>query len=103
MIVAGTPFFKQKVGEKMITIENKTSAGETITLDDKHFINCRFERCTLFYSGGDFALTSTNIKDCPLTFAGPAQRTAALLGILGVLKAGVPFSAGPRDLPPQVQ
>ena len=40
----------------MITIENKTSAGETITLDDRHFVNCKFERCTLFYGNSGFVV-----------------------------------------------
>jgi hypothetical protein len=87
----------------MQTVENKMSAGETITLDDKHFVNCKFERCTLFYSGGDFALTNTNLKDCPVTLTGPAQRTATLLRVLGALKAGTAFSGSPGSPSPQLQ
>jgi hypothetical protein len=72
----------------VVTIENATSAGETITLDEKHFVNCHLKNCTLFYSGGDFLLTNTTLENCPVNLSGPAQRTVALLLTMGVLKPG---------------
>ena len=86
----------------MTTVENKTSAGETITLDDKHFVNCKFERCTILYSGGDFTFTNTSLKECPVTLTGPAQRTAYLLGTIGALKPGGFIPALPWNVSPKV-
>jgi hypothetical protein len=95
MIFIGTPFIKAKMENlrKMMNIEDKTSTGECISLDDKHFINCSFKNCTLVYSGADYAMTNTKLENCPITFAGAAQRTVALLGMMGVLKAGAPVAA----------
>jgi hypothetical protein len=82
--------------EKMKSIENQVSAGEVITLDDKHFINCQLRNCTLFYSGGDFALTNTKVENCQVTLSGAAQRTVALLGMVGALSLTGPAINPPR-------
>jgi len=68
------------------TIENKDDSGVIVTLDDKHFVNCRFKNCTLTYSGGDYAWTNTTFENCPITFSGSAQRTFNLLGTFGIVK-----------------
>jgi hypothetical protein len=72
----------------MLNVERKSSTGEVISLDDKNFINCVFTNCTLCYSGADFALANTRLENCNVTLSGAAQRTASLLGVLGILKAG---------------
>lgn len=76
----------------MQTVENQTLAGGTITLDDKHYVNCQLRNCRLVYSGGDFVLTETKIENCQVTLAGAAQRTVGLLAVMGALKPDGPFS-----------
>ncbi len=83
----------------MINIEEKTSIGEVVSLDDRNFINCKFANCTLYYSGADFALLNTRIENCKVTLSGAAQRTVSLLGMLGLLNAG----GGVLAPPPPVQ
>jgi hypothetical protein len=78
----------------MQTIENQKDTGITITLDEKHFVNCHFTNCKLIYSGGDYAWTDTKFESCQVTLAGAAQRTANLLGNFGMMK--------PPDVPPDV-
>jgi hypothetical protein len=77
-----------RVEKSMQTIENQVSSGKTITLDEKHFINCRFTDCKLVYSGGDYGWTDTTFENCQVTLAGAAQRTATLLGSFGALGPG---------------
>jgi hypothetical protein len=76
----------------MQTVENQTLAGATITLDDKHYVNCQLTSCRLVYSGGDFVLTETKIENCQVMLAGAAQRTAGLLAVMGALKPGGPLA-----------
>ena len=74
----------------MQTVENQTLAGATVTLDDKHYVNCQFTNCKLVYSGGDWVLTETKIENCQFMLAGAAQRTMSLLSAVGALKPGGP-------------
>lgn len=68
----------------MQVVENKNETGTVVVIDDKNFINCRFKRCTLHYSGGDFAWTDTQFEDCPVKLSGAAERTSALMAYLGI-------------------
>jgi hypothetical protein len=70
----------------MQVIENKTNTGVTVTIDDKHFVNCRFKNCVLVYSGGDYGWTETSFENCQVTLSGPAERTAGFLGRFGIAK-----------------
>ena len=72
----------------MKTIENEVNTGATITLDDKHFINCRFTNCKLIYSGGDWSMTETKVENCQVTLAGAAQKTANFLAFLNAMNPG---------------
>jgi hypothetical protein len=85
----------------MQIVENQTDNGVVLTLDDKHFVNCRYKGCTLVYGGGDYALTNTIFENCPLTLNGPAQRTASLLANFGVLPPQSGTSQGPQGGPPK--
>ena len=76
----------------MQTVENQTATGATITLDDKHYVNCQFTNCRLIYSGGDYVLTETKLENCQFTLAGAAQRTVGLLAMMGALNQNGPFS-----------
>jgi hypothetical protein len=69
----------------MQIVENEVISHKTIVLDDKHFVNCTYDQCTVVYNGGEYALTNTSFKNCPITLAGAAQRTAMLLTTMGVL------------------
>lgn len=72
----------------MEIIDNKNESGITVSLDDKHFVNCTYTSCTLIYSGGEYAWVDTKFVNCKITLAGAAQRTAALLGNMGVIPPG---------------
>jgi len=80
----------------MQIIENKVASGETVVLDDKNFIACRFKDCKLVYSGGDFTAIDTKFENCQVTLAGIAQKVAAVLGTFGILKppTGTPTPRG---------
>ena len=75
----------------MQVVENKNETGTTIVIDDKNFINCRFTKCTLHYSGGDFAWTDTHFENCPVKLSGAAERTSSLMYWLGIK----PVAPGP--------
>jgi hypothetical protein len=79
----------------MQLIEKQVSSGETITMDDKHFLSCRFTNCRLVYSGGDSQLTETALDNCQFILSGPAQKTAAFLASFGILKPPSGFRAPP--------
>ena len=79
----------------MEMIENQLVNNKTITLDEKHFVNCVYTNCTVLYSGGDWAWTNTRFENCQFTFSGAAQRTANLLGNIGVIKPPVPQGKTP--------
>jgi hypothetical protein len=69
----------------MEIVENQEVVGKAITIDEKHFVNCRYKNCTIIYSGGDFAWTNTTFENCQINLSGAAQRTANLLGTFGVI------------------
>ena len=69
----------------MEIVHNKVVSGEVVPIDDKHFLKCRFTKCTLLFSGGDFAATQTVFDQCQVQLSGAAQKTAALLTTIGML------------------
>jgi len=69
----------------MQIVENEVVSGKTVTIDEKHFVNCRYKNCTVIYSGGDYGWTNTTFENCQMTLAGAAQRTATLLGNFGLI------------------
>jgi hypothetical protein len=92
----------------MEIVQNQTTSGATVALDDKHFANCRFTRCTLIYAGGDFSWSNTTFENCQLQFAGAAGRTMRFLGMFGLIKPGAALSApggitGAPNTPPAIQ
>ena len=76
----------------MESAQNQTFNGTTVVLDDKHFLNCRFEKCLLVYGGGDFAWNNCQFADCSISLIGAADRTAKFLGHWGILKQGEPLT-----------
>jgi len=69
----------------MQIVQDEVVSGKTVTIDEKHFVNCRYKNCTVIYSGGDYGWTNTTFENCQMTLAGAAQRTAALLGNFGLI------------------
>jgi len=69
----------------MEVIQNETVTGKTVVLDDKHLVNCKYTDCKVLYSGGDFAMTDSALVNCQITLTGPAQKTAAVLGMFGII------------------
>ena len=63
----------------MTPIEDVTETGTTLIMDGKHFLRCHLTKCTLIYSGGDFAWTESSFQNCEIRLEGPAQRTAAFM------------------------
>jgi len=80
----------------MLAFENQTFAGTTVILDDKIFIKCKIDRCTVIYAGGDLMLDGTKITNSWFKFDGPAARTIKLLKWLKAL----PEDALPQVAPP---
>jgi hypothetical protein len=81
----------------MQTIENRTISGESLVMDDKHFVNCKVRQSTLIYSGGDYACTNTQFENCQIQLSGPAGKTAVFLGSFGLVTPG---PGGPQMVPP---
>lgn len=61
-------------------VENQKFIEERITLDNKHFKNCIFEKTIMVYSGtGPVGLTGCNFFEAKWQFEGPAQETLKFL------------------------
>lgn len=72
----------------MQIVENEVLSGKTVTIDEKHFVNCTYQNCDVIYGGGDFGWTNTKFENCRFSFSGPAQKTTNLLVMLGILPPG---------------
>jgi hypothetical protein len=66
--------------------EGRTFTHESFVIEECCFVNCVLRECDLFYSGGDYDLTSTPIENCQWHFRGKAAKTLQLAGMLGLLK-----------------
>jgi len=69
----------------MEIVSNEVISGKTVTMDEKHFVSCKFKDCKLIYSGGDCQWMESTFENCQIVLSGSAQRTAAFLGNFGVL------------------
>lgn len=89
----------------MQTIEGQTAEGITIAMDDKSFLNCRYTRCTLIFSGGDCEWTAdTLFIDCYLKMIGPALRVVNVLHCFSFAKDfGATGPPAPASTTPLVQ
>lgn len=70
----------------MTIIENEVLEGKTITLDDKHFVNCTYTNCKLLYNGGDCQFTDCRLNNCQFQLGGAAHKTANFLAGMGLLQ-----------------
>jgi hypothetical protein len=67
----------------LTNVEGLSQTGTVIQIDNKFFLNCRFERCQIVYSGGDVGWAGTTFTDCTLAWHGDADRTIKVLGLFG--------------------
>ena len=69
----------------MEIIQDLKMRGETVRLDDRHFIDCTFTDCILEYSGSEVILERTSMRGCRHALHGPAFLTAQYLSAVGLL------------------
>ena len=75
----------------MEIISGLTIVGESVRLDEKHFVDCTLDGCSLIYLGGGVIFERTHITSCKYAFGDHAHRTVELLKMAGLL--GEPSSA----------
>ena len=69
----------------MEIITDATIAGESVSLDGKHFIDCTLVDCVLCYSGLNVVFERTSLKGCRHVFYGRARQTVHYLQNVGLL------------------
>jgi hypothetical protein len=66
----------------MLTEESRAFFSQTIDLDDKRFVGCKFTNCTLRYKGGQVEWDkNTAFIGCRWHFLDAADRTVKVLNI----------------------
>jgi hypothetical protein len=70
----------------MQSVEKQRLNGAVIFLDDKCFIDCVYDQCTLVFSGGDVSWFNSTFNNCKMQFSGAADRTVNLMRQFGMLK-----------------
>ena len=71
--------------------EKLTFKGRRITIDGGSFYSCRFEGCTLVFSGlMPATLEGCNFNSCSWQFSGPASNTIAFMAAL--------YAGGAKDV-----
>ena len=73
----------------MEIVSGQVITGESVHLDDKHFINCTLNDCELGYGGGGVIFEGTLLTKCHHVFYGPARATVLYLQNVGLLAAEV--------------
>ena len=69
----------------LVNVEGLTFKNERVVFDGKRYVGCKFVRCTLVYSGGDWSWDKCSFDDCSFSFEGAAQRTLAFVKYLEVV------------------
>jgi hypothetical protein len=70
-------------GSARIVEEDKKFRNETVQLDGKLFVNCRFEDCLLTYSGATCEWEHSSFFNCRILLNRSASNTAEVLRGLG--------------------
>ena len=86
----------------MRPVEDQTFTGQTLSVDNKHFIRCKIKDCVLVYSGEDFAFAETTIEgNLSFGLEPHAMRTVAFLKMFRVSldKLGAPEPLNPSIVP----
>ena len=80
-----------KTREVIMIAEGQKFVGKRIFLDGSSFTKCRFERCTMIYSGHlGMEMKEPEFVDCRWEIQGPAKETLKFLRAL--------YRAGAKDL-----
>lgn len=59
--------------------------GESLTIDNKRFVDCTFTHCILEYSGSPVSFERTRLHGCRYVFYGKAKRTVVFLQNVGLM------------------
>ena len=78
--VSGNP---EGIGRQMEEVKEKVYRQETVRLDDKLFVNCKFEDCLLCYRGARCEWEHTRFSNCRGLLDGAANNTVQVLQGLG--------------------
>ena len=73
-------------------------SGEVVRLDEKHFIDCTLDNCSLIYLGGGVIFERTRITSCKYKFGDHARRTVELLKLTGVLNEMFYATFDPKEI-----
>lgn len=79
----------------MTKIENQTLSEMVVILDDHVYIDCQFDKCTIYFAGGPCILVRCKMRQCATAFLGAAHNTMSVLATLGMLKQAPEFQPGP--------
>lgn len=79
----------------MDEIRDRTfSNDETIELDGKSFVDCRFDKAVLAYAGGDYpSFVNCSFGNTGWLFTGAALRTVRFLQEINAVSGGTGFLA----------
>ena len=67
-------------GEPTQEIKDESYTGQTIELDNKRFVDCRFDNCTFVFQGSSpFQFKENVISQCKWRFSGYAGLTIGML------------------------
>ena len=69
----------------METVSNRIIEGESLVIDNKHFVGCTLINCILEYSGDDVVFDRTEMRGCRYVFFGRARRTIHFLQGTGLM------------------
>lgn len=84
----------------METVQDQKLEGLSLTIDDKHFIDCTLIDCILEYSGRPISFERTIMRRCRYVFFGSARSTVHFLQGVGLME-GSPLNWG--EFPESVQ
>ncbi len=80
--------------------EGQTLIKKVIVLEECWIVNCILRECVIFYSGGSYDLVHAQLENCQWKFQGPANMTAQLLSLIGLLpKPQIPGQFAPPSGP----
>jgi hypothetical protein len=71
--------------QQMQLVQSQTIQGESLDIDNKYFIDCTLEDCTLEYSGCPVTFERTHLLRCRYVFRGLARTTVQFLQCTGLM------------------
>jgi hypothetical protein len=72
------------------TVENQVLANVVVDMDDKRFLGCEFEHCTLRYAGGECSWDKNTVfrPNCTWEIFDTAARVVNVLTRSGAISGG---------------